>query len=44
MPDPEDIEKQNLYKKIKELESKINKLIIRIDTLEELINKDGECV
>ena len=29
-------------KKIKELESKINKLIIRIDTLEELINKDGE--
>lgn len=42
MPDPEDIEKQNLYKKIKELESKINKLIIRIDTLEELINKDGE--
>ena len=42
MPDPEDVEKQNLYKKIKELESKINKLIIRIDTLEELINKDGE--
>ena len=42
MPDPEDIEKQNLYKKIKELESKINKLIIRIDTLEELINKYGE--
>ena len=42
MPDPEDIEKQNLYKKIKELESKINQLIIRVNTLEELINKDGE--
>ena len=42
MPDPEDIEKQNLYKKIKELESKINKLIIRVDILEELINRDGE--
>ena len=42
MPDPEDIEKQNLYKKIKELESKINQLIIRVNTLEELIDKDGE--